>query len=342
MKRPKLTMLTAAIVLICITALPGTLSAAEKIRLETLAIRGHSIHKNLLKMGERWKQVSDGAVKLIVYPGGTGGGESDMVGRMRIGQTQAALLSTVGLTKLDPRVTGLHSMPMMFRNLGEVDYVGEKLQPKLESYLLAKGFVVLFWADAGWVQFFSNRPATRPDEFRKLKMFVATGYPGQVDVIKRLGFTPVPLQENQILHGLQTGLIDTTPMPPFYALGSQIYRPAPHMLELNWAPLVGAAVVTKKAWDRIPARLHEPLLQATAGAGAQITTVGRTENYEAVQVMKEKGQLTVHPVTPSLAAQWRTTVQSIEPEHRRKIVPDKIYFEVERLLREYRAGQGDP
>ena len=76
MKRPKLIMLTAAIVLICITALPGTLSAAEKIRLETLAIRGHSIHKNLLKMGERWKQVSDGAVKLIVYPGGTGGGDA--------------------------------------------------------------------------------------------------------------------------------------------------------------------------------------------------------------------------------------------------------------------------
>ena len=36
-------------------------------------------------------------------------------------------------------------------------------------------------------------------------------------------------------------------MPPFFALASQVYTPAPHMLELKWAPLVGALVVTMLA-----------------------------------------------------------------------------------------------
>ena len=67
-----------------------------------------------------------------------------MVRRMRVGQLQAGTLTTVGLAEIEPAVTGLQNMPMMFRSLEEVDYIGEKLQPMLEKRLLEKGFVVLF------------------------------------------------------------------------------------------------------------------------------------------------------------------------------------------------------
>jgi len=62
------------------------------------------------------------------------------------------------------------------------------------------------------------------------------------------GFNPVPLETADIIPGLQTGLIDVVSMPPFYALARQVYLPAPNMLDLDWAPLIGAAVITRKAW----------------------------------------------------------------------------------------------
>src|SRR5438046_2683867 len=142
------------------------LRAAEKpinLRLGTLAPAGTSYHKSLQAMGEKWRQASGGAVRLTIFPGGTQGGEADMVGLMQTGNLDAGLLTAVGLSEIEREVTALQSMPMSFRSLAEVDYVGDKLRPQLERRLLAKGYVVLFWTDSGWVRFFSKRPVLHPE-----------------------------------------------------------------------------------------------------------------------------------------------------------------------------------
>src|SRR6185369_12002330 len=133
----------------------------------------------------------------------------------------------------------------------------EHLRPLLEKRIEEKGFVVLFWADAGWVQFFSKKPVLRPDDLRRQKTFVLASDSGQSDLMKAAGFQPVPLEYTDTLTGLQTGLIDAVPTAPFYALAGQFYLPAPYMLEINYAPLVGGLVVTRKAWDALPAAVAE-------------------------------------------------------------------------------------
>ena len=125
------------------------LFAKTTIKLTTLAPRDSSYYHSLQRMGQAWREASGGKVDLIIYPGGIQGGESAMIKRMKIGQIQAALLTAVGLSDVEPAVTGLQSMPMIFRDFEEVDFVGTKLQPQLEQMLLDKGFVVLFWTDAG-------------------------------------------------------------------------------------------------------------------------------------------------------------------------------------------------
>src|SRR5687768_4416391 len=106
-------------------ALPEASLAAGNVnlRLGTLAPRGTSYHKSLIQMGEKWRQISGGTVKLTIYPGGAQGSEADTVGLMQTGNLDAALLTAVGLSDIEPAVTALQSMPMSFRNLDEVDYV---------------------------------------------------------------------------------------------------------------------------------------------------------------------------------------------------------------------------
>ena len=80
-------------------AAPG-LHAAEKVirlKLGTLAPAGTSYHKSLQAMGEKWRKASDGAVQLVIFPGGTQGSEADMVGLMQTGNLDAGLLTTGGL-----------------------------------------------------------------------------------------------------------------------------------------------------------------------------------------------------------------------------------------------------
>ena len=293
-------------------------------------------------MAESWRESSGGAVELIIYPGSIQGGEAAMVERMWINQTQAAMLTAGGLKEIEPAVAGLQFMPMMFRSLEELDYIVEQLQPELEERLLAKGFVVLFWGDAGWVRFFSKRPLAHVDDLKEMKLFTTAGDARTEEVMNLFGLNPVPLEVSDVLTGLQTGLIDAVAWPPLGVLAYQIYRPAPHMLELNWAPLVLALVVKKDAWERIPAAVREDLLEAARQAGAEIHEAGRRESDEAVETMKARWNLQVQPVElgGELEAEWRARAESAYPSIRGRIVPAEIFDKVQRLLQEYREAGG--
>ena len=311
----------------------------KPIRLATLAPQGSSSHQILVAMGERWRDAPEGGVKLIVNAGGLMGGEADVVAKMRAGQIQAGLLTAVGLGEIDRSVLALPGVPMLFRDLDEVTYVREKLRPSLEKRLLDKGFVALFWGDAGWVKYFSRAPIVHPADLKKVKLFTWTGSTEQIDLMKSLGLNPVPLEPNDILPSLRTGLIDAVATAPYYAEFSQYYDPAPYMLDLNWAPLAGALVITKKSWDTFPAPLQKAMAEAAQKAGDDLTARNRKESEDAVAAMKKRG-LKVQAVSPELEAEWRAWIETIYPKLRGLDVPAELFDEMQSLLAEHRKGGG--
>ena len=227
--------------LVSLLFLTGVLAAQNKpvsIRLATVMPSGTSYHQTLQQMGQKWRQAPGGGVALTIYAGSSMGGEADIVRRMRLNQLQAGMLSVVGLSDIDKSVSALSCMPMMFRSLDELDYIRDQLRLELEKRLLDKGLVTLFWGDAGWARFFSKEPVLRPADLRKLKLFVWAGDNYQIDLMKALGFQPIPLETSDILPGLQKGLIGAVSTAPFYALATQVYGPAPHMVEMNWEALI--------------------------------------------------------------------------------------------------------
>lgn len=316
----------------------STLASAEtRIRLATLAPKGTSYHRLLLTMTEQWKRAPGENISVTVYTDGVMGGEADMVRRMRIGQLQAALLTVPGLAEIDPSIGALQKIPMAYHSLEEARYVREKLRPLLEKRLYDRGFVVLFWGDAGWVRFFSKRAGSHPDDFRSMKMFVAAGDIAQSDVMKAAGFQPVPIEYTDTFTGLQTGMIDAVPTLPFYALSGQFYTITPHMLELNWVPLIGAIVMTRKTFDAFPENTRDALRLAAVQTGQAIQEQSNREADEAVKAMRGRG-LQVHSVSPDLEEEWRKAAEVYYPKIRGAVVPADAFDEVQRLVREYRAA----
>jgi len=316
-------------------AVLATAGDRKPVRLATLAPQGSSSHQILLAMGEKWREGPDGGVKIIVNAGGLLGGESDVVSKMRAGQVHAGLLTSIGLGEIARSVLALSSIPMLFRDLDEVSYVRGKLRTSLEKRLADKGFVALFWADVGWVKYFSKTPVVHPDDLKKVKLFAWTGSTAQIDLMKSLGLNPVPLEPNDILPSLRTGLIDAVTTAPYYAQVLQYYDPAPHMLDLNWAPLVGALVITKKTWDGMPPELQKAMTEAAEKAGDELTVRNRKESDEAVEAMKKRG-LNVHAVTPAIEAEWRAWVETVYPKLRGMDIPAELFDEVKMVVEEYR------
>jgi len=317
-------------------------AAPMVVKMATLAPEGSSWFKVLQEMGEEWRKASGGAVTLKIYPGGVAGDEDAMIRKMRIGQIQAAAVTGMGLAYLDKSFYALH-IPMMYASDEEFDYVRERYAPVLEKRLEEKGFVVLNWGDAGWIHFFTKTPVVAPEEAKALKLFLSTsgGDPTLLQLYKETGFHPVPLSVNDLLPGLQTGMVNGYNATPLVSLAFQWFGLAPHMADLRWAPLTGATVIEKKAWEKIPADLRGKLLEASRDAGRKLHHEVRRLNQEAIGVMVKNG-LKIHKVPPDVQAQWRRMVEDIHPKVRGGIMPAEAFDAVKKYRDEYRAGKGGP
>jgi TRAP-type C4-dicarboxylate transport system substrate-binding protein len=336
-------MRTHRLIIQCILVLAGglpllSLAADAQLKIGSLVPKNSLYHRQLMEVGEAWKKSQTGSPRFNVFTDGSQGGEAEMVRRMRIGQLQAALLSVVGLRDIEPSIAALQNLPLAFRSWEELDYVREKMRPGMEKKFLDKGYVVLAWGDAGWVRFFSKQAAFSPEDFKKMKFFAWGAEAEQQEIMKSLGYTPVPLEPSDILPSIQTGMINVVPSTPYFALASQIYNTAPHMLEINWAPIVGAFVITKKSWDQMSPEVQSVLRASADSAGAVIRTQARKEVEEAVDAMKKRG-LQVNKPNAEQLKEWRTLSESLYPRIRGKMVPADTFDEVFAHLKAYRASK---
>lgn len=310
--------------------------AAKKtrIRMGTVAPKGSPWHEALEYVRQEWHRISTGAVDVRIYAGGVLGDGPEMVRQVRAGRIEAVGLSSVGLARIDPGVSCLQ-VPMMLSSYDELDYVRERIAPKLEHRIEEKGFKVLLWSDAGWVHSFTKEPVRTPDELRKMKLFTSAGDPDTEKLYKEFGFHVVPLALTDMLVSLQTGLIDAVNLPPLFAMLNETYRLAENMIDLKWTPLVAGTVISKRAWERIPEEYRPRMLHAARTAGDRLRERIRRMGDDAVKAMEKRG-LEIIELDPAVRAKWQSEAEKTYPQLRGRYAPAQLFDEVQRLRDEFR------
>ncbi len=308
------------------------------IKLATVAPSGSIWHEYVQDLDERWRRASEGNVQLKIYAG-TLGDEADIIRRIRVGQIDAATVTTGGLGRMHEAATALN-IPLAFASYAELDHVQARMAPTMEKALQREGVIVLNWGDAGWVHFFTKTPVRYPRDLNNEKVFVWTAGDSTAveQVWKRLGFQPVPLSVLDIIPALQTGMITAYQAPPIAALANQWFAFSKSMTDLRWAPLTGATIVSERVWSRIPPELKPKLLQIARDAGERLRDDVRRLEKEAIAAMVKRG-MQVTPVPSDAYHEWEKLARSIYPDIRGKLVPASYFDEVLALRDEYRAAQ---
>jgi len=315
----------------------GGAAPAQTIKLGTLAPKGSPWFDSLQDMTADWGEASNGRIKVRIYPGGAIGDERDMVRKMQIGQLQGAVLTAEGLSMIAPEFLALQ-MPMMFKTDGELDYVRDKMTGEFEAMFEARGYKILNWGDIGWVRLFSRDPVVVLDDLRRQKLFTWAGDPELSAGYTMQGMKVVPLPVPQIFSGLQSGLIDALYAAPVAALSYQWFAIANHMTELKMLKLIGATVITQKAWDKINPEVRADVAAAAVRAGNNASEKIRDFEAEAIRVMQEHG-LTIHTLTGEQARVWEATVRSSWVVYTKSKLSAELIARVEALRDEYRKQQ---
>lgn len=315
--------------------------AQVTLKMATLVPENSSWFLVLKEMGDKWGKLSGGKVRVVLYPGGRQGDDPDVVRKMHLGTLQGAVLTSPGLAEIDRSVYAL-SIPMAYDSYEELYEVLEKMRPRIESQMEAKGFVVLNWADGGWTHFFSKKAVATPEDLRHLKLFQWAGDSRSLEIWKAAGFNPRPTPSTELATGLQTGLLEAFLAPPQMVVVSRFYEQARFMTDLKWAIILGATVVKKEAWAKVPAELRPALLQAAREAGAKLQVEMRQSSARDIDAMRRAG-LTVVPVDNRARELWRKAADSAVGKIRGEFVPADAYDEALRYrdaFRKAHAGKG--
>lgn len=306
-----------------------------KIKLGTVAPKNSVWHEVLLDMRQDWREISGGAVDLVIYPGGVTGDEETMLRKMRAGQIQAALMSGSGMAYVDNGVSALQ-VPFTFDSLEEFDYVRQKIQPDLEARIEAKNYKVLHWSEAGWAHLFAVRPFETVDDVRKMKLYTSKGDERMLRLYGDLGFHAVPLDLTELQTALETRMVEAFVVPPLVAAGYQWFGSASYMLSERFLPIVGATLIDKETWDRIPPEQQKQMLASASRAGAAMQQAVRAQGEQAIAKMQEYG-LNVIPADAETTAAWVREVEAAYPKMRGSYAPGDMLDEVRRLRNEYRS-----
>jgi TRAP-type C4-dicarboxylate transport system substrate-binding protein len=164
------------------------------------------------------------------------------------------------------------------------------------------------------------------------RFFVWDGDPASVEAFKQVGFRPVVLASTDVVPSLQTGMINCVTQPPAYVLTARLFEKANHMIDYPWAYLIGATVVRKDTWEKIPPDLRGKLQAVARELGTRIDAEAKRLNDDAIAAMMKQGLEKVE-VDPAV---WRAAAEKSWPAVRGKVVPADFFDEVVRNRAIYR------
>jgi TRAP-type C4-dicarboxylate transport system substrate-binding protein len=265
------------------------------MKMGTLAPEGTAWVKAFRDIGRELEQKTGKQVSLRIFPGGVLGDEEDMLRKIKVGQIQGVLLTGGGLGLIFKDFKIL-AIPFLFQNYTEVDALLKKMDAFFRQGLEDNGFKSLGWAEQGFVYLLSKEPILSAADIGKKKVWIWEDTAMGRAVFKELGINPIPLSIPDILMALQTGMIDTVYASPLAAISMQWFTKVSYMTDVPLAYSVGAVVIQKSAFEKIPAAQRGTVEEVFRRHLEPLKDKVRAEDEKAMQVLTGKG---IKRVTPS-------------------------------------------
>jgi TRAP-type C4-dicarboxylate transport system substrate-binding protein len=324
-------------IVLCMVVSPIFAQRKQILKIASVAPESTPYGAALNKMAADWAAATNGEIEVRIYHNGVAGNEADIIRKIKMGQLQGGVLTAFGLNIITPEMLTL-STPFTIRNDGELDAVINTLRPTLEKNIEAEGFISLAWSKAGWIKVFSKKPVFVPADLKAQKLGTNPTEPELTQAFKAMGFNVVPVNNNEILVALNSGMAEAVYNSPLMVGGLQAFALAKNMASINICPFVGGMVLSRNAWQRIPEKYRSALMDINRKMELDLNTSIQKLEEDAIRDMNRLG-LIINTVSPEQHETWyRETEQGIKSLIGTTF--DKTtYDQMMMILNEYRLKQ---
>lgn len=282
-----------AIAAAAIFTLDGSAEGATTLRVGSLAPKVSSWGKILRTWERAVDEKTAGQIKLDIYYNGVHGMEDAMVAKMRTGQLDGAVLSSVGLADIYRNILALQ-LPGLLSTWAALDRVREALAPDMKKGLEEAGFTLLSWADVGQVRPWSaGFSVHKPEDIKGKRPLVFRDDPILPTLFEVVGsVVPTPHSVMEVLPALRTGTVNV------------LFSPGLAMEQLQWAPyvdhvanwslvcVIGGTVFRKDALAGLPEDLRATFVDIQTRVGQIQTKTVRKDDDASYERVSKKMQIT--------------------------------------------------
>jgi TRAP-type C4-dicarboxylate transport system substrate-binding protein len=252
-----------ALIASVLTLVPGAQEAVEAagtryIRVATLVPRDSDLARSLRKLDKALRTASSNAWGIRLYAGGVAGDEPDVLRKMRIGQMDASIVTTTGLSHLVKEIAVLDS-PGVIHNYGEFEAVTTAMKDEWSKSFEAKGWKLLGWSETGQYRWFSRAGMERPSDLKERRPWLWPASFILKELYHVIGCNGVPLGVPEVYGALQTNMIDTVISTSTALVALQWHPTLRHVTEQTFGVLINGVVMRGAKWKQLPPEVGRTL-----------------------------------------------------------------------------------
>lgn len=214
-------------------------------------------------MDEKLQELTDGKVKLEIYPNCTLGSEREMVESVQAGNLQMCIAPTAVLSNFDENFK-IFDLPYLFTSRDHAYKVWDSdLGQQIASTLTDKNMKLLSYYEAGVRHLMTKTPVNSIDDLKGLKIRTMEN-DIHLAAWTAFGANPTPMAYNELYTALEQGVVDGAE-----AANTNYYSQAFYEVSNNWAQIswliMGCGLVVNQEWyDSLDADIQDAIVEAAA------------------------------------------------------------------------------
>ncbi len=275
------------------------------------------------KFAEEVGRLSDGKMKIQVYPNSTLGGDRELLETCRDGDIPFVIQNTA------PQVSfmedlAIFDMPCMFDTIEEVrkKVDDEKFYGLMEKVYQNGGYQLLGYADQGFRVMSTNQNIDVFEDYKGQKIrTMENAY--HIDFWKALSAAPTPMTFSEVYIGLQQGTIDAQENPYEVIVSNRLYEQQDYVVETNHLPHLISLIVSDSFFQGLPKEKQEILIKAAELAGEEARKASDERIADKIKEIEASGTKIV-VLSEEMREEMREASQGVYAEIQKVVSTDIV------------------